>query len=246
MSDDVTTGDAIAEAAAPPEKPKRGRPRKHNLPPAGDAQRDELKRREDQLHARAEKEIPQGGAIRSDVLKEDREVLSEIYDFNGYNQLQVKGALPDYVYKWVKIATANSPTDMVAQEQVFAVIDADGNRVPCWEVVCGSMPEASDCKDATGVRRIVDVILMRCRKDRYEALMRYQAEQHARQVAGVNATALEMGERLRGRGITVSEIGTTPQDWVKTRQEGMRHLAMQGLGNQIREGTVPGLPVPGR
>ena len=210
--------------------------RRVKLPPAGDARREELRRRGDQLTQQAE-QAPQleGGAIDPRKFNVDRELAAR------FNSLEVSNQVDGYVYCWVRFG--KGVMDDVGRKRALRVRDAEGHLCPVWEVVRGDMPEARELLDVQGFRVLGDVLLMRCRQELYDAVQAYEAELRRRQQEGVNTTLRELGER---HGVTVH---TDLNDPVMKRALSHAH-AQQVASNQVdralREGTVPGLGVRGR
>jgi hypothetical protein len=198
------------------------------LPPPGDAQReaklkqrDELLRMADQLNSEIE-----GGTIDPKKLEPINEILG-IYDI----AMLVSGRLDTHEYCWVHAPIAeNAGAKQVVLKKMLG-----------WEVVQGEHPECRDRelmgRDGTTTRRFGDTILMRITKEKYQELWRRDEEKRRRIEKGIDEALMDMGEKYRGKGITVSRTLSTEQ----LRGAGAQHLAGQKLDQMLREGNMPGL-----
>ena len=152
--------------------------------PAGH-KRDEVARRvKDDLEEEAEALQAHHETMVVDPSKfgPDREILQILVDNRG----TISGALPDYEYCWVRFKSNLGQAGLqVDQKLTWMVKDPEsGGQVPVWETVQGSMPECRERKmqSVEGYRVVGDTLLMRARKDRYEALMTYFEFQHERRI----------------------------------------------------------------
>lgn len=226
------------------------------LPPAGDARRDELKRRADALDAAADQLREAAGIAAADASAFD--VDNEIGRFagNGLDGSQVSGALADYVYVWEQADIHNR----------FGGLWVTQAKSKGWEVVSGSMPEASERRFVDGTRRWGDTILLRMPRERYEALEAADRRRRLARTEGVSIALLEEAER---KGLAVYDLDNpqTPRareiaqaqraaaeaarsTMVSTMRQAGRsgaqrvlasELATKRLDRAIRTGTVPGL-----
>lgn len=145
-------------------RPSSMAPQAGTLPPAGDARREELKRREDRLQEQAAATYANVEAIAPDAMAIERELAG------AFNSLDVAAADPQFVYKWVNfvnnggiaLRTATAPPER-------------------WQIVSGDMPEAVDLRQVDGTRKLGDVILVRMPKQRYAILEKVRADKVARQ-----------------------------------------------------------------
>lgn len=209
---------------------KRQRP----LPPAGDARRDELARRADELQEQAETAGIVGGKIDPKAFKLDRDIARSIMN----NELEISGALPDYRYCW---PWTGQQGFQVKTKLARRARDESGALVPTWEVVNGDMPEAVECKQADGTRRVGDTLLMRCKKHLAEQLDAQDEAIRLRREASIN----EPLEELARKYPKLVRVHTDLND--PTLQAGLRRSAARGIAAQqfntaIREGAVPGMP----
>lgn len=151
-------------------------------------ERDESARRvKDQLDEEAEvlEKETQVFALDPSKIRPDREII-QVLPSQG-----VSGALPDYNYAWIRFKSDRGPSGLAVDQKLFwQVKDESGDYVPVWEVVSGTMPEARERRNAEGYRVIGDTLLMRARKDRYEALMLHFEFEHEKRI-GTEATTIQ-------------------------------------------------------
>ena len=205
--------------------------RQRALPPAGDAQRDELKARADALAEQAETTQLVGGQINPKAFRIDREIAAKI------NELDVSGALDDYAYAWVWTGQQG----LKVKEKLSRRVREGDGLVVCWEVVNGDMPEALELKSVDGTRRLNDVMLMRCRKERKEQLDAQDEIQRARREASINEPLEELARKYP-RLVKVHTDLSDPTLQAGLRRGAARGFAAQQFDTAIREGTVPGMP----
>lgn len=205
--------------------------------PAGEARREAEKSAADELAEEAQARGLEAGAIHPKAFRIENEIASR------FNELEVTDAQPEYEYCWVQAGYHGRFIKMKQAQRV----EEDGGLVPCWEVVQGDMPEALEVRglmtDTT--RRLGDVILMRCKRDRALKLRKMQEARRAQVERGITSELEEMGQRLRGRGVIVHT--TLDDDALKRAQNraAMRLQASQMIDGMLRDGSVPGLGVPG-
>lgn len=196
-----------------------------DLPPAGDARDEELKRRDDALAEAGEDLGIEGGT--GPLPKVENELAQY------FNELDVPNADPSFMYCWVYSGQ---------QGRMIRMKLAEG-----WEVVQGDAPEAPALKGmgADTTRRLGDVILMRMRKDKYLVLQRREKAKREAQQAGVTSGLQELGEKA---GVKVTVGANVDPRIMKTMHS--RAVARQIAGKQtdqmLREGRMPGMPAPGR
>lgn len=198
------------------------------LPPAGDARREELKRRTDVLEEAAESTGVEGG---TGPLPEVENELAQ-----HFNELEVSNQDPSYAYCWVYTGQ---------QGRMIRMKLAEG-----WEMVQGDMLEAVELKGMGGdtTRKLGDVVLMRIRRDRYLLLQRQRRERTRNQSEGVEAALREAGEKYKDRGLVVHTSTDTMRPEIVKRmanQATARTIADKTMDQRIREGRVPGMPAPG-
>lgn len=229
-----------------------------SLPPAGDARREELRRRADALDAAAEA-LRESAGIES-ANPAAFEVDNEIGRFSGggFDGSQVSGALGDFVYVWEQADINNRQGGLwVTQAKALG-----------WEVVQGDMPEARERRYVDGTRRWGDTILLRIRKERYAALEAADRRRRLARSEGISLAILEEAER---KGIKVHDLTSdaTPagirqlaaaqraaaeaarSTMVSTMRQAGRggaqrvlasELASRRFDRALRDGTVPGMP----
>lgn len=210
--------------------------------PAGHKREEAKKASADELAERAEKEMPDGGAVNLKNLTIVNEVAQQV------NSLEVTNPQPGFTYKWLRFKAESgiSQVQLALGEKIKVREDNGNEYVMCpWEVVQGSMPEAMERKgkgeDTT--RCIVDVMLMRCRTDIYQYLQERAHQRHMDRWRGTMQGVEEFGAK---HGI---KVHTDPNDPVL--QRAMAHAAANELSNRkqdqlIREGRMPGVPAPGQ
>ena len=201
-----------------------------SLPPPGDARREVLAERTDDLAERAEGMADQVDlhSVNPAALKKDREIQHLI----SHDALTVSNANHDmYRYKWVtdKYPT-NSPGIAVMRELARKVI-INGTAHVCWEMVRGDMPESRELKTAEGTRRVGDCILMRCRVDMYMFIEKEQRERQQRQQNGVDSHLIELGEKANRMG------GGTTRSFQKAHAA---ELAQNQFTSMLKDGSIPG------
>lgn len=208
-------------APAPPAAPQP------DLPPAGDARRDELAKRTDQLEQKAETEFADRGTIDPSVLEPDHDLQGMI----RRNFLDVDLG-PAYKVKWVNFVSQHG--NMVWQAK------AEG-----WEVVTVDMVNAAD-RDLVkedNTLRVGDVICMRMRIDRYH-LMEQQAEQRrlAQQFSVENEVIEIAAKHPKALKVHSDLTGVNPYaDQMQKRAA--RKTALNHIGNRMKKGTIPGVPI---
>jgi hypothetical protein len=209
------------------------------LPPAGDARREELKQRTDTLEEQAEVKYADVGAINPEVLKPDREIRDHIRK----SHLEVGTRHPYLKVKWVYCGSQYS--------MVWSAKD-DG-----WQTATvQDFPEAADLVREDGTIRIGDVLLMSIRIDIYQQIMEREKKKRLRQQFGVEAEIHDLAARTNAKeGKQVFTNIQTPEftgvnektlqgmEAGAARQSHARHTAAAHLGNKMKTGTLPGVPI---
>lgn len=204
------------------------------LPPPGDARREELDRRSEDLAARLEHiekslGLDSTGPTRPLAEQEVDRDIARVYDHTA-----VINPVPGRVYYW-------------ANEQSAHGIDVTLHKTDGYKVVCGDDPENPEDKDVRGYRRIGDVILMWIPVDRYEALMA-RREQARRALKGsVDAGLMQLHEaaQRRGQGVRIRELDS----FMIQRAEKLavaERTASAITDARLRQGRVPGLGLRAR
>lgn len=232
------------------------------LPPAGDERREELKRRADALRKAAAELEAAGGfeAVDLSRIEPENEIAGAFDPLT--RMLRVSNANErEFVYKWEQ-------ADLYGRHGNIWVTSSKSLG---WEVVSGPRdvaPEAWEHRQADGTRRVGDAILMRIRRERYEALMARQRRINVARQEGIGVQLLEQAEKA---GIPVHDLTapSTPQHIINHAQatrEAARaaraafvhaspqarpgaqrahasEIASRKLESAIRRGNVPGLAV---
>lgn len=206
-----------------------------DLPP-GDARREAAAQATDDLAEQAEARGVDGGAINPKAFRVENELAQH------FNILEVTNQDPAYRYAWVYLGQHGLQIKMKL---------ADG-----WEVVQGDMEEAVELKgigtDTT--RKLGDVMLMRCRVDRFVANWRREKVKRHRQEEGVagrfaeilgpyhkkyGATAIVDGKDVM-TGETV-DARRLDHMWKRSQAVAAGSKIMDGM---LRDGRMPAVPAP--
>lgn len=202
-------------------KPRGPKP---TLPPAGHKRDEELLKRQDQLDEKAETQAAKldMGAIDPDVLKAERELL------NSMDSTMVTDADPNYHYTWVNFQSYHG----------WAVKSKLAFRG--WEVVNGSMPEASECRQVDGTRKLGDVLLMRIKIDRYNILKALEEEDRNKfnQTPTSNLSAL--ADKYANKGLILRVNDTRDLKHMESRHRGAM-AAQEKFETGLRDGTIQGV-----
>lgn len=203
-----------------------------DLPPAGDAQREMLREREDDLAEAAE---TLAGAADVHVAKPDAyQIENELAQH--FNELEVSNQDPAFAYCWVQSGFYGRMVKMKLTEG--------------WEVVQGDMEEAIELKGmgADTTRRLGDVILMRISRDRYLKLKLREKNKRIAQEQSVTGTLAEMGHKYRDLGLVVhtdlKDLHPQTVSRMAARAEAIGQ-AEKIQDEWVRQGRVPGRPAPG-
>ena len=166
-----------------------------DLPSAGHARDEELKKRTDNLDAAAEfmSDDQEIYGVDPKAFEEDREILAHL------DELHIADALPDHHYLWAYFGMNGR---VVWQRK------RDG-----WKVVSGNDPEAPELKDADGLRKIGDCLLMKIPLERYNQLQAEREKRRVSQQLGIDARLIELGDKAAKHGIKVhTDPGTISAD----------------------------------
>ncbi len=207
-----------------------------NLPPAGDARTEELKKRTDNLEEQAEEKYADAGAIPKHILDPDHNIQSDIR--KSYLEIGTNHAL--YVTKWVNYVNQNGM--MVWQAK------ADG-----WMVATAKeFSEAKDMQKADGTVRVGDVLLMFIRKDDHFRLQQREAAKRLRQQYGVEAEIHDLAETVNRREgkevfakVETPELtgGVSGKTMETIKQRAAVNTAARHVGNLMKKGPLPGVPI---
>lgn len=230
MASDITTGDAALGVGTA------------DLPPPGAARAELLARRLDSLNQQAETLAAELEIERPNpnAFKIDREVAQTAQD----PDLAVRHRDPNFQYTWV----FRDPFNKFGGRTVHTY-EAEG-----WEPVRGGESDAKGMKiGADNCVTNADCILMKMRKDFH--VIR-QAKIRARQLSIQGDPSGNLQDLADRRGIqvhtelpeSVSNIiqGASTGRMANRRNRARGILNSPALGQQLRAGTLPGAPAPGR
>jgi hypothetical protein len=157
------------------------------LPEAGDARRDELKKKHDALMEEAEKLAEElglygiaPGRLSPDGV--DREVRQATGD---QGEVYVSNADMNHRYGWVY----GDPKGQYGNRFVNAF------KVLGWEVVGGQQREAWEHRKPDGTRWVADCLLMRTRLDNYLRLQQLDRKKRKARHEGITAGLDELGDK---------------------------------------------------
>jgi len=214
------------------------------LPPAGHEQRETLIKRTDNLEEQAEEQYADRGAIPHDHdalnPERNREIRSDI----SKSYLEIGTNHPLYITKWVNYVNLQGTMVWSAK--------ADG-----WIVSSTSdFPEAAELTREDNTIRIGDVLLMHIPKDKHLLLAKREENKRLRQQFGVEADIHDLAEatnRKQGqevfKNVVTPEITGVSDDTLNrmeahsTRQKAARSVAANSIGNRMKKGTIPGVPI---
>jgi hypothetical protein len=216
------------------------------LPPKGHEQREELKRREDNLQQQIEEQTPDAGAIPHDHDALNPERNREIQHAMSKDYLTIGANHPYLKTKWVNYVNLNGQKVWEAK--------ADG-----WMVATQhEFPEAKELTREDNTIRIGDVLLMCIRMDEYFRIEQREKDKRLRQQFGVEAEIHDFAKRnpRAFAGAVTPELGESGHISQTTRsaidsaesradaRSAARKTAAQHLGNRMKQGTIPGVPLP--
>ena len=202
------------------------------LPPAGFQRDEELRRRADKLAEKAEIRADQldMNTINPQALVPDRELQHLLQEKDA---LMVTNAQPGMVYSWVFTGIHG---------QMVTMKKAQG-----WETVQGNDPECADFKYVDTTRRVGDTILMRIRMDKHFLLEERERRKRERRERGLGSDIKALGEK---HGIQVhTDVKDSPyfsSAQKKAPSVPARVVAAKRVDRMLREGNVPGMPVPSK
>jgi len=214
------------------------------LPPAGHARDEVLRERTDKLAEQAETQTPDTGRIPHDHDALNPERNREIRYAISENYLEIGVNHPYLKTKWVNYVNLNGQKIWEAK--------ADGWKVATIQ----DFPEARDLAREDNTIRVGDVILMCIRLDEHVKLMERERNKRLRQQYGIEAEIHDLASRNPNAfaGAVTPMIGTTgnPSPNVGRALASMEKranavsTAARHLGNRMKQGTIPGVPLPGQ
>lgn len=196
------------------------------LPPAGHARDEELRKRTDNLDEAGENLAAESGTerINPKAFEPIREIQYHL------DELAVSNQDPAYDYCWVGTYRAMY---FIKTKQVRG-----------WEVVQGNLLEAIELKGigADTTRRLGDAILMRVKKDiHFRLLAEEKAKRLAREGAAVGELQ-ELADKHARHGIKLHVGAADPRMLKRMAAQG---VAEDQFDTMLRKGEVPGMPVSG-
>ena len=187
------------------------------LPPPGDARRDALKARQENLDREKEKFDSQ--VELEAMTPESMEVIPEVAQ--QVHMLRLRNPDPEYDYCWANCRAANG-------------IKVDMKEVEGWEIVRSSHPESKGQRiDEFGRCRVGDAVLMRLRKDASLALKRRDRAKRLAMQAGVGSDLEALADKF---GVNARPL--TPQEM---QRMAAKQIAGQRFNQMLRTGSVPGM-----
>jgi hypothetical protein len=219
------------------EKKRVGDP---TLPPPGDARREELRKREDNLTETAERISieKEQFSIDPEAFNVDRELASK-FNPATLSMLTVTKPQPGMAYCWANFANQHGV-------QVVRL------KMSGWVVVSGSDLECTEHKIADGTRRIGDVLLMRMPQEKKDAKDAQLEIDRVRKEGAGTAELEELGRKYAHKGIKIHTPNTAPSAY-GYRRTSIEHdprralvekQAFAKLGEMSRD-RIPGIPLPG-
>jgi len=209
-----------------------------NLPPAGHARKEELLKRTDQLEEKAETQYADRGAMPADSPVFDPEQNREIQQGIRKGYLDIGSDHTLYKTKWVNYVNTNAQKVWEAKALGWMVSTVE------------EFPEARDLTREDNTIRVGDVLLMHIRIDQYLQLEQKEVLKRQRQQFGVEAEIHNLAEsvnRSKGRtvfaGVSTPELGESGNFSSTARSRMVQKEAMTNLGNRMKQGEVPGLPI---
>ena len=209
------------------------------LPAAGQARNEEMAKRTDNLEEQAETKYADVGAIPKDSPVLDPEQNREIQDHIYKSHLDIGTDHPYLKTKWVNYV--NQQGSMVWKEK------AQG-----WQVATmAEFPEARDLVREDNTIRIGDVLLMCIRMDEYFKLEKKEKDKSIRQQYGIESDIHNLAAKYPDvfKNVHTDSSGGVPADIMNivegraTRQNAASRTAAKHLGNQMKQGTIPGVPI---
>lgn len=202
-----------------------------NLPPAGHARDEEMRRRTDRLAQQAEERAASEEvyAINPGALVVENELAQH------FDELHVSGRLAEYEYVW----------ENFAHQQGFAVrarlairvrLPGDNYMTAAWEVVQGDMPEARELLAVDGTRKLGDVLLMRCRKDIFRLIAKSRRSRAEAHTLAVDSRLLEMAEEVGEKYVRVHR--EMDENHPAMKHAAAASIAQQELMRRVRDGSV--------
>lgn len=191
--------------------------------PAGHARDEQIKINTDVNAEKIEQAAETAGAINTDAFEPDPEIL---FMSDG---LEVTHQQPGFIYAW-------KCYDSPASNKGYWVKQA---QIQGWQLVCGDMKEAPECRDAAGMRRVGDTVLMRIPIARFEKLEKLQRDLDASRQSSVHSNLVELGKDMGVRVQVIGDKDVNPNTLaaISARTRGSM-AADQKFEKAIREGSL--------
>lgn len=213
-----------------------------NLPPAGHKRTEELAKRKDELEEQAETQYADRGAIPKDCDALNPERNREIQHNIRKGYLDIGSNDPRYKTKWVNYVHQNS-------EKVWQA------KAQGWQVATVmEFPEAKDLSREDSTIRVGDVMLLFIPIEQYQQIEQQEQMKALKQQYGIESELHDLVNRTnRAKGgdyfaASSPALGETGHVSSSTREMMTRRNAAQKsvlnhLGNKMKEGTIPGVPI---
>ena len=212
----------------------------NELPPAGHARDEELKRRTDNLEEQAAEQYANVGSISQKSLEPDREIRAAI----ARSYLEIGINHPFLKVKWVNYISNHGSMVWSAK--------ADG-----WQIATvQDFPEARELVREDNTIRVGDVMLMAIRMDRHLQIEEREKNKRLRQQFGVEAEIHDLADKVnRKEGREVFKNINTPEingmddklmgtiEQRAARHSAAKRTALKHLGNRMKQGVIPGVPI---
>jgi hypothetical protein len=200
-----------------------------NLPPPGAARREVLAQRKDALEQAAEERFAEVGAIPREAFKEDRDIQRDIRKSFMDLDLQPPGV---YKLKWVNFRS----------QEGYHVWEA---KAEGWKVVTPAM--VGDCDQdllkEDNTFRVGDTIAMCIRLDHFIRLEKERENRRLRAQFGYETEIVELADEHPDAFKVHTEENGDPRVFDRIRKQAARKSALRTIGNRMKKGTIPGVPI---
>lgn len=224
MADQLYEKDEITLDAFNVEKPQPT----PDLPPAGWKRKEELAKRTDALEEQAAEKYKDVEAINSRAFDKDRDIQRAI----SRNYLEIGTDHPYLKVKWVNYVNQQGTHVWNAKAEGWQVADPR------------NFPEAEGLVREDNTIRIGDVLLMQIRFDDYQKLVNRDAEKRRRQELGIEHELSDIAARYPNEFKVHTEHTTGIPDRInEAMRAGAKRVAANTIGNRLKKGTIPGVPI---
>lgn len=206
------------------------------LPPPGHQRQEQLRRRQDELQAEAERVADR--MIRGQIDPSQLEIANEIASKTQW--MNVSNADPAFVYGWV---STNRHGQHIQAMTRYG-----------WIIVSGDDPEAIELKGTHAgtspgtTRELGDVVLMKIPKERYIVLKALEEKRKHDIQRASTAGLVELGDKYKKKGFIV-RAHNMPDPHGDLSGPDIRPRAFtskagaQRFIQDLRDGTVPGMEI---